>query len=61
LLKIATRINRLRRTHELVREILDSIFEIVPVDRGAILLTQGEKEFTPSTANTGWAKVLPFR
>lgn len=46
LLKIATRINRLRRTHELVREILDSIFEIVPVDRGAILLTQGEKEFT---------------
>ncbi|HSQ24420.1 MAG TPA: sigma 54-interacting transcriptional regulator [Pyrinomonadaceae bacterium] len=46
LLKIATRINRLRRTHELVREILDSIFEIVPVDRGAILLTQGDKEFT---------------
>jgi len=46
LLKIATRINRLRRTHELVREILESVFEIVPVDRGAILLTQGEKEFT---------------
>jgi transcriptional regulator with GAF, ATPase, and Fis domain len=46
LLKIATRINRLRRTHELVREILESIFEIVPVDRGAILLTQGDKEFT---------------
>jgi Nif-specific regulatory protein len=46
LLRIATRINRLRRTHELVREILDSVFEVVPVDRGAILLTQGDKEFT---------------
>jgi len=46
LLKIATRINRLRRTHELVREILDSIFEVVPVNRGAILLTQGDKEFS---------------
>jgi len=46
LLRIATRINRLRRTCELVREILDSIFEIVPVERGAILLTQGDKEFT---------------
>ena len=48
LLRIATRINRLRRTHELVREILDSVFEVVPVDRGAILLTQGDKEFTSS-------------
>jgi Nif-specific regulatory protein len=46
LLKITTRINRLRRTHELVREILDSIFEVVPVDRGAILLSQGDKEFS---------------
>jgi pSer/pThr/pTyr-binding forkhead associated (FHA) protein len=46
LLRIATRINRLRRTRELVREILDSVFEVVPVDRGAILLTQGDKEFT---------------
>lgn len=46
LLKIATRINRLRQTQELVREILDSIFEVVPVDRGAILLTQGDKEFS---------------
>src|SRR5215510_9973427 len=46
LLRIATRINRLRRTRELVHEILDSIFEIVPVERGAILLTQGDKEFS---------------
>src|SRR5215813_7994894 len=46
LLKIATRINVLRRTQELAREILDSIFEIVPVDRGAILLTTGDKEFS---------------
>ena len=46
LLKIATRINRLRRTQELIREILESIFEVIPVDRGAILLTQGDKEFS---------------
>ncbi len=46
LVKIGTRINRLRHTQELVREILDSIFDVVPVDRGAILLSQGEKEFS---------------
>jgi len=46
LLKIATRINRLRRTQELVREILDSVFDVAPVDRGAILLSQSEKEFS---------------
>ena len=47
LLKIATRINRLRHTQDLVREILDSIFAVVPVDRGAILLTQDEKDLSP--------------
>ena len=47
LLKIATRINRLRHTQDLVREILDSIFEVVPVDRGAILLTQDDKDLSP--------------
>jgi Nif-specific regulatory protein len=46
LLKIGSRINRLRHTEELVREILESIFEVVPADRGAILLTQREKEFS---------------
>ena len=46
LVKIGTRISRLRRTQELVREILDSIFDVVPVDRGAILLSQAEKEFS---------------
>ena len=46
LLKVATRINRLRQTQELVREILDSIFEVVPADRGAILLAQDDQEFT---------------
>jgi len=46
LLKVATRINRLRHTQELVGEILDSIFEVVPADRGAILLTQDNKEFS---------------
>ena len=45
-LRIATRINQLRHTEELVREILDAVFEIIPVDRGAILLGRGEKDFT---------------
>ena len=45
-LRIATRINQLRRTEELVREILDAIFEIIPVDRGAILLGRAEKDFS---------------
>lgn len=47
LLRIATRINRLSHSQELVREVLDSIFEVVPADRGAILLAaQDEKEFS---------------
>src|SRR5258706_12306601 len=44
LCKIGSRINLLRHTKELQHEILDSIFEIVPVDRGAILLGSEENE-----------------
>jgi len=46
LLKICSRINLLRHTQELEQEILDSIFEVVPADRGAILLTLGQKDFS---------------
>jgi transcriptional regulator with GAF, ATPase, and Fis domain len=46
LLKIATRINQLRHTSEIVQELLDSIFAVVPVDRGAILLSDGNKDFS---------------
>lgn len=46
LLKIGSRINLLRHTKDLQQEILNSIFEVVPVDRGAILLSQGENEFS---------------
>jgi Nif-specific regulatory protein len=46
LCKIGSRINLLRHTRELQHEILNSIFEVVPVDRGAILLSQGEDEFS---------------
>ena len=46
LLKICSRINLLRHTQELEHEILDSIFEIAPADRGAILLTLGQKDFS---------------
>ena len=46
LLKIGSRINLLRHTRDLQQEILNSIFEVVPVDRGAILLSQGEDEFS---------------
>jgi transcriptional regulator with GAF, ATPase, and Fis domain len=46
LLKIGSRINLLRHINELEREILDSVFEVVPADRGAILLSQGQKDFS---------------
>jgi transcriptional regulator with GAF, ATPase, and Fis domain len=46
LLRIASRINRLRHTQELVREMLDAVFEIIPADRGAVLLGRGEKDFS---------------
>src|SRR5437870_394041 len=46
LLRISSRVNRLRRTVELQQEVLDSIFEIVPAERGAILLGQGDEEFS---------------
>jgi Nif-specific regulatory protein len=46
LLKIGSRINLLRNIKDLQQEILNSIFEVVPVDRGAILLGQGEKDFS---------------
>ena len=46
LCKIGSRINLLRRMKELQREILNSIFEVVPVDRGAILLKQGDDDFS---------------
>jgi transcriptional regulator with GAF, ATPase, and Fis domain len=45
-LRIAQRINRLRHTQELVREVLDAIFEVIPADRGAIVLGQGAKDFS---------------
>jgi len=61
LLKIATRINRLRRTQELVREILDSVFEVVPVNRGAILLTQGDKEFSSVYGKHRLTEAAPLR
>ena len=44
-LRIAQRINRLRHTQELVRELLEAIFEAIPADRGAIVLGLGAKDF----------------
>jgi Nif-specific regulatory protein len=43
---IGSRINLLRHTKELQSELLNSIFEVVPVDRGAILLKQGDGDFS---------------
>jgi Nif-specific regulatory protein len=45
-LRIAQRINRLRHTQELVKEILDAIFEVIPADRGAVVLGRGPKDFS---------------
>ena len=46
LCRIGSRINLLRHTKELQHEILTSIFEMIPVDRGAILLGNEESEFS---------------
>lgn len=47
LLKISTAINSIRGTEELTEKLLELIFEIVPAERGAILLvTPGSEEFT---------------
>jgi len=45
-LRIARQINRLHHTQELVKEILDAIFEIVPADRGAVVLGRGATDFS---------------
>jgi len=45
-LRIAQRINRSRHTQELVREILDAIFEVIPADRGAIVLGRSAKDYS---------------
>jgi Nif-specific regulatory protein len=45
-LRIAQRINRLRHTQELVREILDAIFEVIPADRGAVVLGRSAKDYS---------------
>lgn len=46
LCRIGSRINLLHHTRELQHEILNSIFEVVSADRGAILLSQGDDEFS---------------
>ncbi|HEY0385002.1 MAG TPA: sigma 54-interacting transcriptional regulator, partial [Pyrinomonadaceae bacterium] len=46
LMKISTKINSIRGLAELQRQLLELIFEVVPAQRGAILLVEeGEKEF----------------
>jgi Nif-specific regulatory protein len=47
LMKISTTINSIRGLEELQRQLLELIFEVVPAQRGAILLVEeGEKEFS---------------
>lgn len=45
ILKISAKINSLRDTEILQRELLRQIFEVVPADEGAILLADAEQEF----------------
>jgi transcriptional regulator with GAF, ATPase, and Fis domain len=45
-LRIARQINRLHHTQELVKEILDATFEIIPADRGAVVLGRGATDFS---------------
>ncbi|MBD0327173.1 MAG: sigma 54-interacting transcriptional regulator, partial [Pyrinomonadaceae bacterium] len=47
LMKISTTINSIRGLEELQRQLLELIFEVVPAQRGAILLVEeGEREFS---------------
>ena len=49
LLKISTVVNSANSTEEMQRRLLELIFEVVPADRGAILLTaEGSEELVPS-------------
>lgn len=48
ILQISAKINSLRDTEILQRELLRQIFEVVPADEGAILLADAEQEFVES-------------
>ncbi len=48
ILKISSKINSIRETEELQKELLRQIFEVIPADSGAILLVDGEGEIVES-------------
>lgn len=49
LMKVSTTINAIRGTEELVQRLLELLFEVVPAQHGAILLTQGDPFDAAST------------
>jgi transcriptional regulator with GAF, ATPase, and Fis domain len=49
ILQITTKINALRNVAELQRELLRQVFEVIPADKGAILLVDDNLDFTEIT------------
>ncbi len=54
LLKISQTINSIRSLGELQGQLLEMIFEVVPAQRGAILLTDGKSKFDNFASAFGW-------
>ncbi|MBS1786926.1 MAG: sigma 54-interacting transcriptional regulator [Acidobacteria bacterium] len=54
LLKISRTINSIRSLEELQRQLLELIFEVVPAQRGAILLTDGKSKLDEFASTFGW-------
>ena len=54
LIKISQTINSIRSFDELQRQLLELIFEVVPAQRGAILLTDGKSNPNDFASTFGW-------
>ncbi|MGE0883212.1 MAG: sigma 54-interacting transcriptional regulator [Blastocatellales bacterium] len=54
LLKISQAINSIRSLDQLQRQLLELIFEVVPAQRGAILLTDGKSKSWELASTFGW-------
>ncbi|HQU81537.1 MAG TPA: sigma 54-interacting transcriptional regulator [Pyrinomonadaceae bacterium] len=50
ILQLSTKINAIRESETLQRELLKQIFEVIPADEGAILLADSENEFVEFVA-----------
>ncbi|MFN0108212.1 MAG: sigma 54-interacting transcriptional regulator [Blastocatellia bacterium] len=54
LLKVSQKINSIRSLDELQRQLLELVFEVVPAERGAILLIDGKAKLDEFASTFGW-------